>query len=229
MKSITHNQNLKIMKQFAFLLGIFLFGAMAHAQQGTQKSDDMNTLFGKDGETSVGWMIGVKSGYTQFDSRDVWTGGISGGMVIGHQFTIGLTGNGWVNRENMYFQDVTDTTGAYLEGGYGGLLLEYTLFPKSAVHLTFPIMIGGGGATYVSGESYTIWDEDEWDTDYDVLDTDVFFTIEPGVMLEVNLLKFMRLDAGVTYRYTSGFDMINTNDNLLNNFNAMVGLKFGKF
>ena len=220
------------MKQFIFLLGIFLFGSLAHAQQETQKSDEINTLFSKDGKTSVGWMVGLKSGYTQFDSRDVWTGGISAGMVIDHNFTIGLTGNGWVNRENMYYPEVTDTTGAYLEGGYGGLLLEYTLFPKSTVHVTFPLLIGGGGASYVTDKEYVEWDEDEWDEWDDcnkVLDTDGFFVIEPGVRAEVNILKFMRLNAGISYRYAAGLEMINTSKDLMNNFTATVGLKFGKF
>ena len=46
--------------------------------------------------------------------------GLSVGMVINHSFTIGLTGHGWTNHNGMYYSNVTDTAGAYLEGGYGG-------------------------------------------------------------------------------------------------------------
>jgi hypothetical protein len=45
----------------------------------------------------------------------------------------------------------------------------------------------------------------------------------------LNILKFMRLNAGVSYRYTAGVDLINTPDNFMNNFTATVGLRFGKF
>jgi len=69
---------------------------------------------------------------------------MSVGMIINHNFTIGLSGRCWANREGMYYANVTDTAGAYLEGGYGGLLLEYTLFPKSIIHVTFPVLIGRG-------------------------------------------------------------------------------------
>jgi hypothetical protein len=216
------------MKRYAFLLGIFLFGSLAHAQE-TQKSDEINTVFGKGGDVKVGWVISGQSGYTQFDKQDVWLGGITAGMVINHNFTIGLSGSGWGHHDGLYFPDVTDTAGAYLEGGYGGLLLEYTLFPESVVHVTFPVLIGGGGASYAVDSDYYDWEDDEWDTECQSLDHDAYFVIEPGVRAEVNLLKFMRLDAGVGYHYVAGLDMINTSGNMMNNFTVNVGLKFGKF
>jgi len=217
------------MKQLALLLVIFLFGAMAQGQQEAQTNGNMNTLFGKNGKNSLGWMIGVESGYTQFDKRDVWLGGIGVGMVIDHSFTIGLAGQGWVNRQGMYYENIEDTVGAYLEGGYGGLMLEYTLFPGSAVHLTFPVLIGGGGANYISGVETYEWDDDEWDTDYEMLDFDTFFVIQPGIRAEISLLSFMRLNAGISYRYINELQMINTPGDMMNNFTATVGLKFGKF
>ena len=75
------------------------------------------------------------------------------------------------------------------------------------------------------------WDEDDWECDDDTytLDTDGFFVVEPGVRAEINLFKFMRLNAGVSYRYAAGLDLIYTPGNLLNNFTGTVGLKFGKF
>jgi len=48
-------------------------------------------------------------------------------------------------------------------------------------------------------------------------------------MMGVNLIKFMRLDAGVTYRFAPEIDLPQTSSVLLNSFNAVVSLKFGKF
>jgi hypothetical protein len=196
-----------------------------------QKSsnEEIGTIFGRGAESSIGWFVGVESGYTKFDTKEVWMGGLNGGMVINHSLSIGLGGYGWTNRKGMYYPAIDGTEGAYLEGGYGGLHVELSLFPKSPVHLTFPVLIGGGAATYVSGEESLEWDDDEWDTEHEVLDYDGFFVVEPGARAEINLLKFMRLSAGVSYRYVNDLDLVNTNSNMMNNFTANVGLKFGKF
>jgi hypothetical protein len=209
---------------------MLIFAVTGFAQENaTTQNDGINSVFGNNQKVKLGWMVGGSTAYTQFDGKDVWMAGLSAGLIIDHNFTIGITGRSWCNRDEVYFPNAKDTTGAYLEGGYGGLLLEYTLFPKSVVHVTFPVMIGAGGLTYTSRYQYTEWDEDEWDTHYKSLGSDAFFIVEPGIMAEVTIFKFMRLDAGVGYRYTAGLDLINTPDNLLNNFTAAVGLKFGKF
>jgi hypothetical protein len=218
------------MKRLTFLFACLFAVMITNAQENTQQtSNEMQTIFGKDGKPAVGWFIGIEPGYTKFEDRDVWLCGMNFGMIIDHRLSLGFAGHGWNNREGMYYQDVTDTAGAYLEGGYGGFLIEYTLFPQSVVHLTFPVLIGGGGVSYVTDKEYPEWDEDEWDTHHAVLDDDAFFVIEPGVRAEINIFKFMRLNAGVSYRYTDNFQLVNTSDDLLNNFNATVGLKFGKF
>jgi hypothetical protein len=218
------------MKRFGLLLVLISAVVIVNAQEASKAAnDEMNTLFGKGGKPKIGWFVGIDPGYTQFDGRDVWMGGLSAGMIINHNFTIGLSGRGWTNRNGMYYPEVTDTAGAYLEGGYGGLLLEYTLFPKSVVHVTFPVLIGAGGASYITDQEYDEWDEDEWDNCHKNLDSDAFFVIEPGVRAEVNILKFMRLNAGISYRYVGDLQLINTSGDLMNNFTATVGLKFGKF
>lgn len=218
------------MKRFALLLVLLSAAVIVNAQEASKTTDDdIKTVFGKSGKAKLGWFVGIDPGYTQFDGRDVWMGGLSAGMIINHNFTIGLSGRGWTNRNGMYYPNVTDTAGAYLEGGYGGLLLEYTLFPKSVVHVTFPVLIGGGGASYITDKEYNEYDDDEWGNCHKNLDSDAFFVIEPGVRAEVNILKFMRLNAGISYRYVGDLQLINTSSNLMNNFTATVGLKFGKF
>ena len=218
------------MKRFTFLFACLVVAIVANAQQETQKTDnEMQTLFGRDGKPELGWFIGIDAGFTAFDDREVWLSGISLGMVIDHKYIIGLSGHGVSNRDGMFYPDITDSSGGYFEGGYGGLLLEYTLFPESIVHLTFPILIGGGAASYVSDKEYPEWDEDEWDTHHVNLDEDVFFVFEPGARVEINLLKFMKFDAGVSYRYVGDLQMVNTSKDMMNNFTVTMGLKFGKF
>ena len=45
--------------------------------------------------------VGIDPGFTQFNKRDVWLGGLSTGMIINHNFTIGLSGRGWTNSGDL--------------------------------------------------------------------------------------------------------------------------------
>jgi hypothetical protein len=224
------------MKRLSFAIMFALLTAALFAQDEPAKinNDEMNTLFGKGNKTTIGWFIGPAGGYTRFCSSDVALAGIQVGMVVNHNFTIGLAGYGVANSDHLVYPQFVDTTDVRLEGGYGGLLLEYTLFPKSVVHVTFPLIIGGGSMAYISNDETADWDDDDWDDDnwdcdHQTIDQDVFFVVEPGVRAEVNILKFMRFGAGVSYRYAPDLDMINTSSGFINNFTASASLKFGKF
>jgi len=114
--------------------------------------------------------------------------------------------------------------------GYGGLLLEYIAFPRKAVHLSFPIIIGAGGTslgakTFVNHSQI---DPQEWGT-YDFVESSTFFVVEPGISAELNMTKFFRLNAGVTYRYISGLNLVRLSDDALSDFTFSLTLKFGAF
>lgn len=218
------------MKNITLTLAILLAVITTNAQDKQSSGNgEIGTLFGRNKDAKLGWFVGFDNSYTQFDSRDVYISGINAGLIINHNFSIGFAGSGWTNRNSMYYSHVTDSAGAYLEGGFGRMLLEFTPNPRSAVHLTFPLMIGGGGASYISEQDYWDRDDNEWDTWHKNLDTDLFFSVEPGVRAELNVFKFMRLNAGISYRWVTGLEMINTPSGMMNNFSASFGLKFGKF
>jgi len=194
---------------------------------------EIKTLFKKSNHpVKIGYYIGPEAAYTQFKGRDVFLGGISLGMVINHFFTVGLGGYGILNSGNLWYDNIDPVShlGAYLYGGYGGLKMEFKVWPASPVHLNFPILIGGGGMAY---NTWTYHNNNYYNNQYHddgiTLDWDAFFVVEPGVMVELNLLKFMRLGAGMSYRYTPDLDLMNTSAGLINNFNANLTLKFGKF
>ncbi len=207
---------------------------IGNAQENTvENNDDFGTLFGKNQDVKLGWFVGFDNGYTQFDSRDVHLSGLSAGLIINHNFTIGFSGSGWTNRNNLYYENILDSTGAYLEGGFGHMLFEFTPFARSPIHFTFPLLIGGGAASYISETDYdwdySGWDYHEWDNHHKNLDTDLFCSIEPGIRIEANVCRFLRLNAGASYRYVSGLQLVNTSGDMMNNFSATFGLKFGKF
>lgn len=190
-------------------------------------NNEIKTLFKKsDHPKNIGYYISPEFAYTQFEGRNVFLGGLSLGVIVNHFFSAGLSAKGILNSSYLWCdfnRTPVNPLGAYLYGGYGGLKFEFKLLPTSPLHVNFPILIGGGGLTYNTG---TMHNNNNNGTS---LDWDAFFVVEPGVMLELNLLKFMQPDVGISYRYAPGLNLMETNAGLINNFNANLSLKFGKF
>lgn len=220
------------MKKIVYSLIAFTISIVLQAQTEEKKnkasngSDEIQTLFNNSGP--VGWWVSPDFAYTKIESKDAFLGGISGGIIINHSFSIGLAGYGILTSQNLKFSGINDTADVYLYGGYGGLKLEYRINSLKLFNIAFPLLIGGGGITY------STWGPQDWYTynsnyDFSAYAWDSFFVIEPGVVAGLNLLKFMRLDAGVSYRYAPGIKLPETNSNLLNGFNANISLKFGRF
>ena len=184
------------------------------------RTDEIQTIFGNNFEH--GGYGAIMFNYSTINDASAFLVGARGGWTINHVFTIGLAGYGFVN--NVYIDNVIEGQGFDLAGGYGGLLLEATIFPRSPVHISFPVLIGAGGIALIDERYYASYDP-YWYT----VDSDAYFVIEPGVELEMNMVKFMRLGLAVTYRYTGDVNLINTNSDILNGFNFGLTFKFGKF
>jgi hypothetical protein len=123
--------------------------------------------------------------------------------------------------DNLGYND-----GYYLVGGYGGFFVEPIIAPNFPVHVSFPIMIGGGGLAM----NENTWHDYDWEYDYyEPFDWDSYFVIEPGIEIELNVVKFFRIGFGVSYRYTSDLHMQYVPKDMMNGFNADVSFKFGKF
>jgi hypothetical protein len=221
------------MKKNLFLFFALIASITTQAQIETKtdstgkRSDEIQTLFTKTGQT--GWWLSADFAWTKFDSRDVFLGGMSGGIIINHSFSIGLAGYGIMNSQNLKYSGINDTADIYLYGGYGGLKLEYRINPLKMVNVAFPLLIGTGGLTYSSWGMDYMHTNNHYDNSDFSYAWDSFFVIEPGVLVGVNLFKFMRLDAGISYIFAPGIDLPKTSSNLMNSFNASISLKFGRF
>jgi len=174
----------------------------------------------------------ISVGYTQVNNLDAIMMGARAAWVIGHGFGLGIAGVGFTS-------DFTPVESDYyaLSGGYGGLLMEPIIMGWLPVHISLPVVIGGGGlASYATNG-------DPWD--YDNLDPtfgeyDVFFVGEVGMELEFNLVRFFRLTLFGNYRWTSNLEMkpmyglddispYPVNPQALNGWSAGVRFKFGSF
>lgn len=213
-------------------LSIYTFG-----QEGSQSSNqdfEMKTLIHKDGggKMDVGYFFEFSGGYAQFDGKNAFLPGISLGMILNHNWSFGLAttfiGNpGSLYYDNIYYLTPTSPvmSGANLFGGYAGGLFEYTAFPSSIVHFSIPVVIGGGYFAYTDNISHENYNFDSWDA----IDWTPSFIIEPGVKVEVNLIKMLRIGVGASYRYAANFNLVNTSDDLINGVTGRLSLRFGRF
>ena len=207
-----------ILPAILFLLCTTLF---SQENESSEKKDEYKTLFGHD--RHIGFYGAFTIGYSEIDSKQAIIFGGRFELITGHSLGIGIGGNGFIN-ESYY--DATLNTNIFLTGGYGGLYLEPIMMPNYPVHISFPILLGAGGVSYITGNK---------DYYHNMkVDSKAFLVAEPGAELEMNLTRFFRLALGVSYRFTTPFDVGISSTNkisssALQGFNYMVSFKFGKF
>ena len=83
-------------------------------------------------------------------------------------------------------------------------------------HLSLHTLIGGGNIYY---HDYY------WRTSGD----DVFFVMEPGIDLELNVSRCFRFGLGGTYRFVNGISMPEFTDQDMSGFSVALTFKFGRF
>jgi len=145
---------------------------------------------------------------------------LKGGVTFAQQFTVGGM---YSFSFNEFTPSVETDQDIYMDVQLGGLLLEYTLSPSKLFHFTFPLAVG-------AGEVQMDWKESSPNYNSDMLSEDNFLFVEPGAMLEVNVARYVRLNAGLTYRLVPGGVDYRTYDAAdLSGLTGLFGLKFGIF
>ncbi len=207
-----------------FLTLLFLFSSSAlFAQE--------ETLFGTDSITFGGYGA-VSVRFTPVKGETGVLVGGYGGILLNSQLMIGGGGFGLVNdikaspAANAFYNPSHDL---FLEFGYGGGIIEYTIIPHKLMHATFGVLVGGGAATY----RYNMWN-DNWSwmdaTSSSTTKTDVFFVVEPSVNIELNMISWMRMDLGGSYRFVTGVgSLVDLQNSDLRGGSVNLTFKFGKF
>ncbi len=186
-----------------------------------ERQDEVMTLFG-DHYVSHGGYGAITIGYSLIDNMDAIMIGGRGAWIIGHWFAIGFGGLGFFN-DLHYNPDLAQNVN--LTGGYGGLILEPIILPRIPIHISTPVLFGVGGLAYMSSYGSAGWEDPNFLTE----DATSFVIIEPGVDVELNIVKFFRLALGVSYKYTSEINLYDTPPDVLNGLTYNISLKFGKF
>jgi hypothetical protein len=207
------------------------------------KDEKMRTLFSgnkKSGKSIKYLGLSVGSEFQYGSLAGAFTS-LSGGSVMLHidkKWGIGVAGFGNFNRFTPTALNANSLLN--LNTMYGGLKLEYTPNPNAPIHVSFPLLIGGGvvrvdsASDYRNGWGYGGRGRNDRRDGYN-RDNTRFWVIQPGIIVEANVIRFLKIYAGASYRITPS---VNTETSTtlptptagqLSGVNFSAGLKLGLF
>ncbi|MCX6301865.1 MAG: hypothetical protein NTW82_06750 [Bacteroidia bacterium] len=185
------------------------------------KNNEMKTLLGHD--RGGGGYCSFSTGYSNINNMDAILFGGRFSWMASHSLGIGMGATGFINE--FHYEPAIDRD-VFLTGGYGGLYIEPVLLPRFPVHLSFPVLFGFGGISFISKDI-------EFNENF-LEDSKAFLLIEPSAELELNLTRFLRLAIGASYRLPTPFDVglpgsYTIDVESLRTLSYTVTLKLGKF
>ncbi len=205
--------------RYIFAILIIWFGIPRLYAQDVSEPE-IKTLISKYNEIKGFGAIDFK--VTELASETSMMMGAYGGIIVNKQFMLGLGGYGLTTDVGFRTADDRDVD---LRGGYGGMMLGFILAPREVVHVSFPVFIGAG--------SFHMQDErlDFNNFARDVnLESSSFAVVEPGVEIEFNISRLVRLGFGGSYRLIQGSDFReDLSDQDLSGFAGNISVKIGKF
>lgn len=194
-----------------------------------QDEQEYATLLSRDKGLSHGAYVGMDFGYTEIANRNAFLTGVTIAWVIDHTVELGIAGKGFVTNP---LPDLLLENDNYLyTGGYGGLHCAVNILGRKPINVSIPVTLGAGEVSYIRSQYTGYYDNFYPESHY------VYFVIEPGIELQLNMTKFFRLSAGVSYRYTSDIYLLYSNTSaqpvaspaILRGMNAGIKIKFGRF
>jgi len=169
--------------------------------------DSLSTKYLLSKPKSFGFYIAPEVGYGQLNSHFTLGRGVSLMTIFNNKFAIGASVQSYTYKEPNL------TTRYYSNSA--GLKLEYTLAPQRALHVSFPLLLG---ITSV-GQVQHFFDNSG------NRNSDRYITIQPGVALEANLLKFAKMFVSANYRLS--FDADNSTNVYSTDYASGLGINVG--
>jgi len=214
------NNLFKMNKPILFLCFLTLLGGFAGwAQEDTDASDDY-IEFNDRRNVVHGVYLGLGTYLGEIDGKSTFHGAFRVAYVANRQFEVGFIAVGFYSQQDL---QVSNLETLDLAGGYAGLHVEPILFGDSKINLSFPVTMGAGGAVLIDSRA------DDVDIDTDSDDWDEVFVIEPGVNMLYNLSRYVQLEVGMRYRFSTRLDLDPDVIKNINGFSAGMTVKVGIF
>ena len=217
--------------------------AMLSASNLFAQDDTMHTLVKLSAPKYIGLYVAPEYQYGQAAGVFNSYVGSSAMLIMNKKMAIGVTG--FTNTQERFAP--AKVSPLLLRSTFGGLKLEYTPRPNSAVHVTFPLVVGFGVAQ-LDSVSYTRNPTiDSLDNDHNGKGkhynngndfgrrnrgiSNDYFIIQPGIQLEANIFRAVKLFGGVNYRVAFPTETLTAPlaSSTLSGLSANIGLKVGLF
>jgi len=224
------------MKNYLILIAVLLGGILNGFSQRTEMKEydpgesssrgsrrEVQTLFNHVRVTGI--HFGFHNSVEQLSNQ---LGYFSGGQLmlgLNHSFNIGFGAYSLVSDVYSDYEDENGFKNYFYEYSYGGLLLEPIILDEKLVHLTIPTMVGAGGAVL---SQYRMFNYHFWNQVNNYPGA-VFFVAKAGVNAELNVTRFFRIGAGVSYRAAVGSQLPASNDYKNSGFGGNLVFKLGWF
>ena len=170
-----------------------------------------------------GVYLGLTMGYGEIDKENAYMAGLKIAYVANQQFEVGFAANFLYSEQDVFNNALSRSED--LIGVYGGLHLEPILFSKSRVNLSFPLLLGGGGVGYINNN----FDDPDFDDELTDEDVSAIFIAEPGISMLFNVSRYLQLETGIKYRFSSKIDLPIGRLDRINGFTVGVSVKVGIF
>jgi hypothetical protein len=203
-----------------------------------QAQDTTTTLLKLPKINYLGLYVAPEMQYGQLKNNFTGFGGNSFMLLINKKLGVGITATSSLS--NNY--SPSGVSPLYLHSRFTGLKLEYVLNGNKAVHFTFPIVIGmastsADSANLANGEHNKIYNNDSivnrsknMHKGFAMGSKSNYAFVQPGIQIETNVLKFLKIYAGATYRFAWKDAQTNTLPvSTVQGFSANVGVKVGLF
>jgi hypothetical protein len=215
------------MKHFITLFFFLLIIQKGFTQNGKTEIDkEKETIFTETSFKFSGSYIAPEFKYSNLnDDVCLFIGGRMG-ISFNDKFLLGLAFYGLIHSDDLMAERPSEYSGfnptqelASLKFIYGGLALEYSFFNNKLVHFNIPVILGPGKVS-IKGED---------DIFFERIEKSTIFVLEPGLAVEVNLSKWLRIELGASYRYVTGVSLNTLGDKDLSNLSYNLILKFDFF
>jgi hypothetical protein len=210
------NNSKTLIKMKKTLLTLFI---LVSALNFMQAQETQETLFGNNlNFSNLGIMVEPGFQATLIAGETAGLFQFRGGLILNNKFVLGGFYGEQLNDVRPASFDLSLPASAHLDSWAAGGFLEYTLLSSKLIHFSLPLFFGVMEVEI---------DKEGRDFDFDESKT---LFVEPKALLELNLHRFAKLNAGIGYRM-----MGNRIENAVgvpdpgNAFTFQVGLKMGIF
>jgi hypothetical protein len=189
----------------------------------------IRTIFNNHGPRASGGYGSLSNKFTTINGHYANVVELYGGWYINHRWLLGIEGAASTNEIQVPLEHST-RPGYRMSYEYGqcGVITEYVMGSDKAIHIAFQLFAGAGFTLQYERPDWK--NEDYWDNvgDYNH-DENWFVVAEPGVKVEVNVFRWLRVCPGVSYRKAYGSSGKGLSDHDVSSGSVNLGLKIGRF